>query len=196
MGIPDSSLLDLIEKVGSWVSWGGSDLSCLSENFDMLNSGCKMCCECSRNLNEMAQQKYHCKSCGRWLCGKCVRGCDLPSVESGNTGFMETIRSCKFCSGANRVLCEGQRKYSEKVHPSASPQESPRQSPEPPSPCLSVESERISSPMNTELNQGNHFERYFQDHDCGYYPHSMTSRSMTSSGTHPSSVSIHPSTFR
>lgn len=192
MGIPDSSLLDLIEKVRSWVSWGGSDLSRLSYNFDMLNSSCKMCCECNRNFNKMTQHKYNCKSCGRWLCGKCIRGCDLPNLESDNSEFRETIGSCKFCSGANNRMCEGQRKCVEKVHPAASPQESPRQSPEPPSPCFSVESERVSSPPNTELNQGSHFERYFHDQDYGYYPHSMINRSMTKSGAHFSSAS----TFR
>lgn len=187
MGIPDSSLLDLIEKVRSWVSWGGSDLSCVSQKFDMHNSGCKMCCVCNRSFTEMTQHKYNCKNCGRWLCGECIRGCGIPNLESDNIGVKETILSCKFCSDVNR-------KCSEKVHPSASPQESPRQSPEPPSPCFSsVESERISSP----LNQENHFEGYFQYQDYGYYPHSiMTNRSMTSSGTHPSSVSTHPSTFR
>ncbi|KAJ1377876.1 GroEL-like apical domain superfamily, partial [Sesbania bispinosa] len=196
MGIPDSSLLDLIEKVKSWVYWGGSDLSCLSDTFDMLNSGCKMCCcECNRNCNETTQYKYKCKSCGRWLCGKCIRGCDLQNLESDNTGFRESISSCKFCSGANRMY-EGQRKCIEKVHPAVSPQESPRQSPEPPSPCYSVQSERISSPMNTELNQGSHFERYFHDQDYGYFPHSMINRSMSSPGTRPSSISTHPSIIR
>ncbi|RDX99382.1 putative 1-phosphatidylinositol-3-phosphate 5-kinase FAB1C, partial [Mucuna pruriens] len=197
MGIPDSSLLDLIGKVRSLVSWGGSDLCCLSEDFDMLHSGCKMCCECNRNLGEMTQYKYNCKSCGRWLCGKCIQGCDLPNLESENTGLRETIRSCKFCSDANRRMCyEGQRKCSEKVHPSVSPQESPRQSPEPPSPCFTVEVDRISSPLNAELNQGTHFEHCFHDHDYGCYPCSVVNKSLTSSGTHPSLVSIHPSNFR
>lgn len=197
MGIPDSSILDLIEKVRSWVSWGGSDLCYLSEKFDMLNSGCKMCCDCNRNFGEMAQNKYNCKSCGRWLCGKCIQGSDLTNLESDNTGLRETIRSCKYCSDANRrVCCEGQKKCSEKVHPSVSPQESPRQSPEPPSPCFSVESDRISSPLNAELNQGTHFDRCFHDHDYGCYPCSVVNKSLTSSNTHPSSVSTHPSTFR
>ncbi|CAL0313575.1 unnamed protein product [Lupinus luteus] len=88
------------------------------------------------------------------------------------------------------------RKSSKKVHPSASPQVSPRQSPEPHSPCFSVESEKVSSPLDSELSQRNHFESYLQHQDCGYYPHSMTNRSITSSSTHPSSVSTHPSTFR
>ncbi|KAK7252010.1 hypothetical protein RIF29_35680 [Crotalaria pallida] len=199
MGIPDSSLLDLIEKVRSWVSWTGSDLSCVSDKFDM---NCKMCCECNMSLNDMLtqQHKFNCKSCGRWLCGECVRGFGLvPSLESDNNpGTKETILSCKFCfNDFNRI--ESQRKCSsEKVHPSVSPQESPRQSPEPPSPCFSVESERISSPLHSELSQGNnHFERFLQYQDSVYYPHSMFNRSITtSSGIHPSSVSTHPSTFR
>ncbi|XP_061358539.1 putative 1-phosphatidylinositol-3-phosphate 5-kinase FAB1C [Gastrolobium bilobum] len=189
MGIPDSLPLDLIKKVKSWISWGGSDLRCLSDKLDMLNSGCKMCCECNKNFNEMTQYKYNCKSCGCWLCVKCVRVCDLQNLESDNTRLRETIPSCKFC-------LEGPRKCSEKVHPSASPLESPRQSPEPPSPCFSVESERISSPPITELNQGSHFERYFDYQDYGYYPYSLINRSMASSGTHPSSVSTDPSILR
>lgn len=200
MGIPDSSLLDLIEKVRSWVSWGGSDLCYLSEKFDMLHhSGCKMCCECNRNLGEMNQQQnYNCKSCGRWLCGKCIRGCDLSNRESDNTGIKETIRSSKFCSDANsrRMCFEGQKKCSEKVHPSVSPQESPRQSPEPPSPCFSVESDRLGSPLNAELNQGTHFDSCFHDLDYGCYPCSVVNKRVNSSCTHPSSVSTHPPTFR
>ncbi|KAE9597285.1 hypothetical protein Lal_00007802 [Lupinus albus] len=193
MGIPDSSLLDLIKKVRSWVSWGGSDLSCVSDKSDMHKSDYKMCCECNKNLNElMTQHKYNCKSCGCWVCGECIRGCGfVPNIDSdNNTGIRETVSSCKFCSG------DPNRKSSEKVHPSASPQESPRQSPEPHSPCFSVESERITSPLDSELSQRNHFESYLQYQDCGYYPHSMTNRSITSSSTHPSSVSTHPSTFR
>lgn len=184
MGIPDSSFLDLIEKVRSWVSWGVGDLNTFSENFDMQNSVCKMCCECNKNFNEMTQCKYNCKSCGRWLCGKCIRGCDLPNPES-DSGFKETISSCKFCSVTNRTCEGGQRKCIEKVHPAVSPQESPRESPEPPSPCFSVETERDG-----------YFGRHFHDRECEYYAHSMISRSLSSSGAHPSSVSTLPSTLR
>ncbi|XP_058730684.1 putative 1-phosphatidylinositol-3-phosphate 5-kinase FAB1C [Vicia villosa] len=183
MGIPDTSFLDLIEKVRSWVSWGGGDLSCLSENFDMQNSVCKMCCECDTNLGEMmTQYKYNCKSCGRWLCDKCMRVCDLPILESdGDSGIKEAVSSCKFCSVSDRTR-EGQpRKCVEKVHPAVSPQESPRQSPEPNSPCLSGETER---------------DCYFNDRESAYYAQSMLNRSLTSSGAHSSSVATLPSTFR
>ncbi|KAI4357676.1 hypothetical protein L6164_001610 [Bauhinia variegata] len=192
MGIPDSSLLDLIVKVKSWVPWEGSE--CLSEKFDMLNSGCQMCCECNRNISEMTH-KYKCKSCGRWLCGKCIQGRDLADPESDNTGLGETIMSCKFCSDAN-VNCQGQGKCSDKVHPSASPQESPRESPEPPSPCYSVESERISCSLNSELNQSYHFERHLQAQNCGYYSHFMINRGMNLSGAHLAPVSTHQSASR
>ncbi|KAI9084110.1 hypothetical protein K1719_033908 [Acacia pycnantha] len=190
MGIPDSSLLDLIEKLRSWVSWRGSDLQVLSVKSDMLNNSREMCCECNRNLNEMSN-KYNCKSCGRWLCWKCMQDSDFPDLQSDNPGFRETVNSCKFCSGDDRKY-EGQRKCVEKVHPSASPQDSPRQSPEPPSPCFSVQSERISSPLNWNLNQGNNFERYFIDQDYRYY----LQRSMDSSGALASSVSTHQSIGR
>ncbi|KAF7808767.1 putative 1-phosphatidylinositol-3-phosphate 5-kinase FAB1C [Senna tora] len=192
MGIPDSSLLDLIEKVRSWISWGGSDLQVLSEKIDMPNSSSKMCCECNRNLNEMSK-KYNCKSCGRWLCGKCIQGCDLPDLKSDNPRFREeTVSCCKFCSADVNPKCyEGPRKYVEKVYPSVSPQESPRQSPEPPSPCFSAQSERTNSPLNCDLNQRNHFDRYFQYQDFGYYPYSMAS-----SGAYSSSVSTHLSAGR
>jgi hypothetical protein len=45
MGIPDTSLLDLLDKVRSWISWGASDLSasCLSANFPMPNNGLSRC---------------------------------------------------------------------------------------------------------------------------------------------------------
>ncbi|XP_054808882.1 putative 1-phosphatidylinositol-3-phosphate 5-kinase FAB1C [Prosopis cineraria] len=190
MGIPDSSLLDLIEKVMSWVSWGGSDLQVLSVKSDMLNNSREMCCECHRNLNEMTN-KYSCKSCGRWLCGKCMRVADIPDSQSDNLEFRETVNSCKFCSGDDRKY-EGERKYVEKVHPSASPQETPRQSPEPPSPCFSAQSERTSSPMICNLKKGNHFECYFQDQDFRYY----LQGSMDSSGALASSVSTHQSAGR
>lgn len=191
MGIPDSSLLDLIQKVRSWVSWGGVDLS---DNFDMLNRVCKMCCECNRefNFNEMTQCKYNCKSCGRWLCGLCINGCDdVPNLdESNKSDFRETLHPCKFCSDAkSKKMCEShRRKCIEKVHPANSPQESPRESPEPLSPCFSVEI--------GELNQGNQFERHFHDQDCAYYPHSMINRSMNSPRSHLSLVSTHPTTSR
>lgn len=189
MGIPDSSLLDLIEKVRSWVSWGGSDLQVLSVKSDMHNNT-KMCCECNIKVNEMSN-KFNCKSCGRWLCGKCMQVSDFPDLQSENSEFSETINSCKFCSCDDKKY-DGQRKYVEKVHPSGSPLDSPRHSPEPPSPCSSIQSEMISSPLNFNLNSGNHFERFFHDQDYRY----NLQRSMDSSGALASSVSTHQSAGR
>ncbi|CBI26914.3 unnamed protein product, partial [Vitis vinifera] len=70
MGIPDTSLLDLIEKVGSWIPWRGSHRPCLSRENEMPGNSCKMCCGCDIKFSEY-WIRYHCQSCGRVLCGKC-----------------------------------------------------------------------------------------------------------------------------
>lgn len=177
MGITDSSLLDLIQKVRCWISWVASKQPCLSRNFEMSDKACKMCCECKTSLTEISD-RYHCQSCGGWLCGKCIRGYEFVVVESdsvkskGAEGGRGTIKSCKSCSN-------GGRKFSEKVHPSASPQESPRESPEPPSPCFS-----------------DHLVHYLETREYGYSPHAMTSRSMPSFSGHPSPVSVRHSPCR
>lgn len=161
----------------------------------MSDKGCKMCCECKTTLTEISH-RYHCQSCGGWLCGKCIRGYEIvveesDSVKSKAEGGGGTIKSCKSCSnGARR---EGGRKCSEKVHPSASPQESPRESPEPPSPCFS---ERISCSMNSESIHSDHLAHYLETREYGYSPHAMTSRSMTSFSDHPSPVSVRHSPCR
>ena len=80
MGIPDSSLLDLVEKVRSWVSWRGSD---------------PLCCNCHRNMNEVFL-KCNCESCG-----KCIEVCDLDNLESEGCVLRKAINSCRFCSNAN-----------------------------------------------------------------------------------------------
>lgn len=187
MGIPDSSLLDQIEKVRTWVSWGGSDLLCFYDKFDMLNSSCEMCCDCNRNNNEMSL-KYNCKSCGRLLCGKCIQGCDLSDLKSENSGVRETT-NCKFCSSFNG-------KYSDKVHPSDSPHESPRKNTEPPSPCFSVDGGRTSSTLNSEFSQNNHFECYLQVQDYGYVSNAMINGNMALTGAQPTQVTTHSSTGR
>lgn len=184
MGIPDSSLLDLLGKVKSWISWGASDLSpsCLSCEFEMPNNGVRMCCECDTNFAGFFNG-FHCQSCGKWLCAKCMKGYQCPPVVVESNGVKsndcsgKTLNTCKFCNEVS-VKREGGRKNSEKVHPS----ESPRESPEPPSPSFSGES--IHS---------DHLVQYLQSRVCGYSPLAVTSRSMISSIAHPSSFLQSPS---
>lgn len=180
MGIPDTSVLDLIVKVGSWLHLGGASyLQCISGEFEMRNSGNNTCGDCHINFTDMCH-RYHCQSCGRWFCGKCI-----PAFESSNGGLVSesVIKYCKSCSEI-RGRREVGRKYSEKVHPSASPCGSP----EPPSPCFS--GERIKCPVGSESIQNDKFSRYLDARDCGFSPHAATCGSVTSFIAHPSPVSI------
>ncbi|XP_065856186.1 putative 1-phosphatidylinositol-3-phosphate 5-kinase FAB1C [Euphorbia lathyris] len=179
MGVPDTSLTDLIVKFKSWISWGESDLSpsCLSGEFEMPNNGLKMCCECNRNFSGFFNG-YNCQCCGRWLCVKCAGGCESgadvieSNVAKRNGDYRDIMKSCKFCNG---------RKNNEKVYPS----ESPRDSPEPPSPSFSgdsIHSDRLV--------------HYLESRDCGFSPLAVTSRSMNSFSPHPSPVSLRHSPSR
>ncbi|XVE85393.1 hypothetical protein DITRI_Ditri17bG0087500 [Diplodiscus trichospermus] len=199
MGIPDSSLSDLIEKVRSWISWGASDLSCFGgEEFGMLNIGvCKnmYCYECDMKfVDEFSHNRYCCQSCGRWLCSICVERYESPVVadvdQSDNVkgnindfSRMMSVKSCKFCcDGVNTRRESGGKKYCEKVHPS----ESPRESPEPPSPCS----------VNTESIRSDSLAQYFEARDCGFSLHALPRKSMTSFSAHPSPVSTRQSPSR
>ncbi|CAK9166856.1 unnamed protein product [Ilex paraguariensis] len=171
MGIPDSSLSDLIEKVRSWISWGPTDLTSLSSGFEMANNRCKMCSECEMNLSE-SSFKYHCQNCGRPLCRNCIRGyVSLGAVASGDLNSLPEagleIKSCKFCSDLS-LRHKGEGRYSDKIYPA----ESPRQSPEPPSPSFSG-----------------------GDRCDGYPPQTATS-SVTSITSHPSPVSVRRTSSR
>ncbi|XP_015578964.3 putative 1-phosphatidylinositol-3-phosphate 5-kinase FAB1C [Ricinus communis] len=169
MGIPDTSLTDLLVKVKSWISWGASDLpsSSLSCELDQMP---KMCCECNTNFTAGLCNGYNCRSCGRWLCVKCAV-IEESQVVKSNGDHSEGIKSCKFCNGIP-MRREGGRKSSEKVYPS----DSPRESPEPPSPSYSGESV-----------QSDRLSHYLESRDCGYSPLAVSSRSMTSFTAHNSS---------
>ncbi|EXC06051.1 1-phosphatidylinositol-3-phosphate 5-kinase [Morus notabilis] len=186
MGIPDTSLLDLIVKVRSWLHLGGaSDLQCFSGEFEMPNnSSSNMCCDCHSNFTNLCH-RYHCQSCGRWFCGNCILGSEslVATKSNGGLGSESVVKCCKSCSEI-RDRKEVGRKYSEKVHPSASP----RGSPEPPSPCFN--GERIKCPAGNESIQSDHFSRYLDARDYGYSLHALTSRSVTSFSAHPSPVSV------
>lgn len=182
MGIPDSSLLDLIEKVRCWISWGGRDLQCLPGEFDMPDNWSKMCCECNTNFTNTSH-RYHCQSCGQWFCGKCALGPGFVALQGNGDGEGSIIKYCKFCSEV-RLRRDSGGKYSEKVHPSASP----RESPEPPLPCFN--GERIKCTADNESIQGDHFALYLEARDCGYSPYAVTSSNMTSFSAHPSPVHV------
>lgn len=183
MGIPDTSLLDLIVKVRSWLYREARDLQSFSGEFEMPENGSNMCFECHTNLSNLSH-RHHCQSCGRWFCGKCIPGYESPVIESNGT-----IKFCKYC---NEMGVRGGvgRKYSEKVHPSASPRESPG----PPSPCVKGESIKCSA--DTESVQSDHFSRYLDARDYGYSPYAVTSGGVASFSAHPSPVCVGRSSSR
>ncbi|XP_075633057.1 putative 1-phosphatidylinositol-3-phosphate 5-kinase FAB1C [Castanea sativa] len=197
MGIPDRSLTDLIVKFRSWVSWVASD----SKGFEMLTSDSKMGCRCCECNMKLSQNSYSCRSCGRWVCGKCIRGYEVETGAGVGGGSM-SIKWCNFCSGKRGEGVIMGRKgggSSEKVHPAVSPLESPRESPEPPSPpppyfCRSGEGIRSESIRSDRL------AHYLETREFGYSPNAMiSSRSMmmlSSFSGHPSPESVRRSPYR
>nr|GMD13682.1 putative 1-phosphatidylinositol-3-phosphate 5-kinase FAB1C [Ipomoea batatas] len=166
MGIPDSSLPDLIGKVKSWR--GISDPTYLSGGLGMDSN--RTCCECKMKFTESCL-KYHCQICNRAFCGDCLQG--NKSLDVVASGGMESTKeadigiiSCKFCSDLS-TWHRSERKYSDVIHPS----DSPRQSPEPPSP------------------------NYSSDRFDGYSPNAAKS-SFASFSSNPSSVFVHRSPSR
>ncbi|GKU90189.1 hypothetical protein SLEP1_g4219 [Rubroshorea leprosula] len=184
MGIPDSSIINLIDKVRSWISWGASDF------IEMSGNGFKMCFECDAKFTE-SSRGFHCQNCGSWLCSKClqVQGFESPAVVESDDGkkdrdnSWESVKSCKFCVGVNPRRQSGRiLKYCEKVHPSVSP----RESPEHPSHCS----------VYSESNHGDRLAHYREARDGGYSPQAVISRSMTSFNAYPSLVSTRLSPSR
>ncbi|KAL0326909.1 UNVERIFIED_CONTAM: putative 1-phosphatidylinositol-3-phosphate 5-kinase FAB1C [Sesamum angustifolium] len=172
MGIPDNSLLDLIEKVKSWISWGNSNSSSMSSGFEMTENNSNMCCLCEVKLLNSCV-KYHCQSCGRLLCGKCVQG--LASMDViAPTRLRETmeavcsIKMCKLCVELG-PLSKAAQKCGGKIYPS----DSPRQSPEPPSPSFSGERSDNQSPHALTRNS----DESFSDHPSPVSDHLSPSRS-------------------
>jgi 1-phosphatidylinositol-3-phosphate 5-kinase len=86
MGIPDRSLIDLIEKVKSWLSVGASNQN--SREFNMTyNTAFEFCYDCELDLAE-SSLSYRCQTCGKVICENCIQSCD--------------IDSCKFCSVSSK----------------------------------------------------------------------------------------------
>ncbi|KAL1807694.1 hypothetical protein ACET3Z_024684 [Daucus carota] len=142
MGLADRGILDLIQKVGSWINWGNGDQYFCSGEYKMD----KICCDCMMTIADSCIS-YHCQRCGRMLCDNCVQsnGCfgGVALEDSDNTYDAGVIGYCKFCSHMSNRKKVG-KKLIEKVHPA----ESPRQSFEPPSPCFN---ERCDDCANQEF---------------------------------------------
>lgn len=174
MGVPDSSLLDLIEKVRAWIRWGKSDQTSLIGLHDMDVESCKTCYECKMKFTDSCL-KFNCLSCSRVFCRDCVvhifGSSDVVASGSGESeNLVRTvvdIKTCKVCSDLSSCH-KSTRKFCDKVHPS----ESPRESPEPPSPNFS------------------------SDMFDGYSTHDASKSSFTAFSSHPSQVSLRHSPSR
>lgn len=130
MGIPDSSLLDLIYKVDSSFSQKTSDTTSSNSEFEMGRNSRKTCSECNFDFSDTCRE-YNCSHCGRMLCAKCMLGYGSPEITAHPE--LDFI-CCKFCCEI-KIRNERNRRFSDKIYPS----DSPRLSPEPPSPCFSGE---------------------------------------------------------
>ncbi|KAF3954331.1 hypothetical protein CMV_020307 [Castanea mollissima] len=172
-----------------------------SKGFEMLTSDSKMGCRCCECNMKLSQNSYSCRSCGRWVCGKCIRGYEV-EMGAGVGGGSMSIKWCNFCSGKRGEGVIMGRKgggSSEKVHPAVSPLESPRESPEPPSPpppCFCRSGEGIRS----ESIRSDRLAHYLETREFGYSPNAMiSSRSMmmlSSFSGHPSPESVRRSPYR
>ncbi|KAL1209475.1 putative 1-phosphatidylinositol-3-phosphate 5-kinase FAB1C [Cardamine amara subsp. amara] len=113
MGIPDGSLLDLIDKVRSWITSDSSDSLCLSssQDFEIMPIVSKMCHHCGTKLDH----GYCCLSCGRCWCKSCY--------ESSSSDSEESKMVCRECDGEVHML---RSKSYDKVHPRDSPDPPPQ----------------------------------------------------------------------
>lgn len=131
MGIPDGSLLDLIDKVRSWITSDSSDSLCLSssskDDFEIMPIVSKMCHDCGTKLDGLVHG-YCCLSCGRLWCKSC---CYSDSDTEEKQDFIKKL--CRECDGEVREL---KGKSYDKVHP--------RDSPDPPS-LAAADSARIDN---------------------------------------------------
>ncbi|KAL9255216.1 putative 1-phosphatidylinositol-3-phosphate 5-kinase FAB1C [Drosera capensis] len=139
MGVADSPIRDLVQKLRSlaapWRIQAQNQSSALkrsasTELVDMAEGGYDCCCcnECDVSFGEYCH-RYSCRSCGRVLCGACVRrgggSVVMISGDEGGRNGDKVIKSCKSCSKASWKV------NVEKVYPSVSP----RVNSEPGSPC-------------------------------------------------------------
>ncbi|KAI3744404.1 hypothetical protein L1987_57484 [Smallanthus sonchifolius] len=101
---------------------------------NMADVGQTTCCECGLRVSEPCLG-YNCQKCSRLFCESCVQGHGSFVVESkGGTEAKLDTRCCKFCVNFEINKKFG-GKFSHKIHPCDSPQQSPK----PPSPDYSGE---------------------------------------------------------
>ncbi|KFK41525.1 hypothetical protein AALP_AA2G140900 [Arabis alpina] len=133
MGIPDGSLLDLIDKVRSWITSDSSDSLCLSssssKHFGIMPIVSKMCHDCETKLDGLLLHGYCCLSCGRLWCKNCYYS---ESDTEEKQDFNKLL--CRECNGEVREL---KGKNYDKVHP--------RDSPDPPPSLGAAASPRIEN---------------------------------------------------
>ncbi|KAK9115379.1 hypothetical protein Syun_022176 [Stephania yunnanensis] len=172
MGIPDSSFLDLIEKVRSWIPWVGSDVPSGTLEYWEICDRFKMCSECQIRFTDLSINRQ-CQNCGRILCGRC--GHDMPACAIGTDEML--VKSCKFCaqiSGGTEAkgVLEGRIVSS------------PRQSPE-----------RLASCLSNSENKSRHLNEFLEMQPHGS-PHAVAGSSAASSSGLQSSAFLERSSSR
>ncbi|XP_043699937.1 putative 1-phosphatidylinositol-3-phosphate 5-kinase FAB1C [Telopea speciosissima] len=181
---------DLIDKARSWIPWGGIDLSSMSGEVWMPDNSCRMCCNCEIRLTEFSLH-YHCQSCGRVLCGKCVQAVGASVVSDGweNTTKAERlIKCCNFCFEVN-IGHEAGGQYNDKIDHS-----SIQWSPEQAVSCLS--SDILNDENNSKTFQSDHLTHFLEAESHGSSPHAVAGYSMGSSISYLSPMSIRCSSSR
>ncbi|KAJ4961972.1 hypothetical protein NE237_021882 [Protea cynaroides] len=190
MGIADSSLLDLIDKVRSWIPRGGIDLLGISRVVWMPHNGCRMRCNCEMRITEFSLHN-HCQGCGRGvLCEECVQAVNASVVSDGwesTTKDEGRIKYCKLCFEAN-VGHEAGGQYDDKIDHSST-QWSPKQTV-----CLS--SENLSGENNSKTFQSDHHTHFLEAESHGSSPHAVAASGMESSISHLFPVSCRCSSSR
>lgn len=104
-----------------------------------------MCCGCGTTSSGHCSSGFHCKSCGRVLCGRCVQAhLDFPAIGGGaGAEDGQCIKSCDFCSTGSTdtdtdttgVICgDHLLRFGEKLYLSPSPHETSHEPP--PSVCF------------------------------------------------------------
>nr|XP_016440438.1 PREDICTED: putative 1-phosphatidylinositol-3-phosphate 5-kinase FAB1C [Nicotiana tabacum] len=118
MGVPDNSLLDLIEKIKSWILWRTSHPTSLDSKCNMDFDSGKTCWECKLKFTDSCK-KYNCQSCNGLFCGDCIHNFESSDVvvASESEGTVIDIKSCKLCSNL-RTWHKGANKFSDKIYPS------------------------------------------------------------------------------